>query len=253
MECQEPRIQVFRTKTQEIKMAVATQLRSVPPSRSPDRQRLAEAIEHHATAQRRLAAIRAASEHSADLLYGENGAIDASKLADVALEEAKKDESRHLAAVAIGEADADADANPVKAALAAVEKAHAALDAARKTKNALEDQQLAADAELVSAKRVLDECISTVLRSEAGAVIDRTLREAAGLQADLGAKRATLSFLKSAFSWQERELAKPIHDFLAAPAYPWEWNNKISEHPAIAPWARAREALARDADAALPT
>jgi hypothetical protein len=226
-------------------------LKSVPPRRTEARETLAGAIIEHAKAARQPTRLKAAIENTNDLLYGDDGALRAAEKANAALAEAKANESHHLAAVALGEATADGD--PVIIATAAVEKANAHLDSARKTRAAIEEQLKVAESELQFAKGELDVAVRTVMRDEAGSTIDRILIEAAALQAELGAKRATLSFLKSfCFSLHERELAKPIEDFLAAPAYPWEFNRKTSEHPALETWRQTRQALATDADAPLP-
>ena len=184
-------------------------------------------------------------------MYGDAGALRAFERAETALEEANANEGHHLAAVALGEATADG--NPVMIATAAVEKANAHLDTTRKTRAAIEEQLKVVENELQYAKGELDAAVRTVMRDEGSAIIDSILVEATALQEQLGAKRATLSFLKSAcFSSHERELAKPIEDFLAAPTYPWEFNGRKNEHPALERWHAAREALRQDASAPLP-
>ena len=226
-------------------------LKSVRPCRTEARERLAEAIERHTATQRQIARLNAALEAAARALYGDNGVIGAAERAEIALKEAKANEDYHLAAVAIGEVTAEA--NPVKIAERAAAEAEARLDTARRTQDALNKQVKAAERDLDSPNTELEQCVRVVMRSEATALIDAILREAAALQAELGAKRALLSFLSGeVFEWNERELRQPVTDFMTAPAYPWEWNGRSKEHPALAPWHQAREALRQSADAPLP-
>jgi predicted nucleic acid-binding Zn-ribbon protein len=229
----------------------ATQLKSVPPRRTEARETLDEAIERHAAAQRQLTRLKTALDRAEAALYGEGGAMHAAERAEAALKEAKANESHHLAAVALG--DATEDANPTKAAERAVAEAQSRLDTTSRTKGALKEQLKAAESELPYVKDALDKAVRAVFKSEAAAIVDTTLREAAALQEQLGAKRIVLRFFeRSCFSSHERELAKPIEDFLAAPTYPWEFNRKRDEHPALEPWRAAHEALRQNADAPLP-
>jgi hypothetical protein len=223
-------------------------LKSVPPRRTEAREALAEAIAAHAKAARQPARLKAAL--NANSLYGDDGALRAFERAEIALKEAKASESHYLAAVALGEATDDA--NPVMIATAAVEKANAHLESARKIRAAIENQLKVAESELQSTKSELDAAIRSVMRDEGSATIDKMLVEATEMQAELGAKRAVLLFLNRTCFDGARELSKPINDYLAAPAFPAEWNDKTQQHPALARWLRAREALATNADAILP-
>ena len=221
------------------------------PPRSPERAQLSVAIERHTAAQRQLTRLKAALVRADDLLYGESGAMRMVETAENALKEAKGLESHHLAAVALGEATTAA--NPVIAAERAVAEAQSRLDTTSRTRGALEEQLKAAESELPYVKDTLDKAVRAVFKSEAAAIVDTTLREAGALQEQLGAKRIVLRFLESScFSWHERELAKPIDDFLSAVAYPIERHGKIDEHPAADPWRAAFDALRSDADALLP-
>jgi hypothetical protein len=230
----------------------ATQLRTVSQTlpRTPEREALANKIAEHAKAALQPARLKAAIEHTNDLLYGDEGAIRAAEKAKAALEEAEANEGHHLAAVALGEATTDGD--PVMIATAAVKNATAHVDSTRKIRAALEEQLKVAESELQSTKSELDAAIGTVLRDEASGTVDKILIEAAALQEQLGAKRAELSFLQNeCFEWNAEQRLR-IREFLAAPAYPWEFNRKTREHPALEPWRQACEALRHDADAPLP-
>jgi hypothetical protein len=132
--------------------------------------------------------------------------------------------------------------------------AQARVASLRKTRDALDTQVSTTDSEIESAKYYRDKAIAAVMRDEAGAFIKQALKEAGDLQEQLSAKRAELNFLKGACfdSVSDREAAKPISDFMAAPAYPWEFGMRTSVHPALEPWHQAREALATDPDSPLP-
>jgi chromosome segregation ATPase len=224
-------------------------LKSLPPRRTPERVALAEAIAEHAKAISKLSRLKAAL--NADSLYGDDGALRKFERAEEKFKEAKANESHHLAAVAIGEASAEQ--NPVKLAEHALAEAQSRLDGARKTLRALEDQLKATEIEIKSANDDLNKAARDVMRDEAAATIARILAEATALQEQLGVKRVILRFLNNeCFGGGARELAEPIADYLAAPAFPAEWNNKTQQHPTLEPWLRAREALSTNADAILP-
>jgi hypothetical protein len=227
---------------------MSAQLKSVPPRRTEARERLAEAIAADAKAISQLSRLKAAFDENS--LYGDDGALRAFERAETTLEEAKASESHHLAAVALGEATDDA--NPVKLAEHALAEAQSRLDGARKTYRALEHQLKAAETELKSADDDVGKAVRGVLLDEGSATIDKMLVEATEMQAELGARRAVLLFLNRICFDGARELSKPINDYLAAPPFPAEWNDKTHQHPALAPWNQTHEALQLDADAPLP-
>jgi len=229
-----------------------TQLKSMPLPRSPEREALAEAIERHDAVSVHLARLKTALETSEGALYGDSGAMQAVERAEQRLEEAIADESRHLAAVALGETTEDA--NPVRAAERASAEAEAQLTKMRNTRDALVEEAKDATSELEHAKRKIDVAVRYVFASEAGATIDATLREAAALREQLGAKRLVLSFLRDACfeTWPPSDETKPIRKFLEARAYPLETSSEASGHPSLALWRNAQQALATDADAPLP-
>ena len=113
--------------------------------------------------------------------------------AEAALKQAKADESRHLAAVALNEAAADA--NPVKAAEYKLAEAKAALDAIRKTRAALEDEMASTKENLGYATAALDKAVSDVIRAETPIAVSALLKDAQSMQAKLIGKRVTLRHL----------------------------------------------------------
>ena len=144
--------------------ATVQKLRAVPtdpPPRSPERDQLRAAIEQHATAAKRLAKIGDARERAASVNLAAFSAVKRSK---AALEEAATGESHHLASVALGEADAAA--NPVKAAAAALERAEAAYATSKKTEAALAEQADIAEHELAKAKSQLDDAVKAVVLAD---------------------------------------------------------------------------------------
>ncbi len=231
----------------------ATQLKTVPPSRSPERQSLATAIERRDAVDAHLARLKTALEQSEASMYGDMGLLSAVDRAEQRLEDAKADEVRHLAAVAMGEATEDS--NPIKAAGLVLSGAQAKLDLARKTRDAVTTEINDATTELDRAKEKINDAVREVFAAEAGAAISSTLCEAAALQEQLGAKRLVLSFLREACfeTWPPNDQLKPIENFLFAPPYPLEASSATRAHPSLAPWRLAQEALRTDADAPLPT
>ena len=138
-------------------LAPVQQLRpsSPPPPRTPEREALRIAIEARATAAQRLAKISDARERASDAAIEASSAV---KRATVALKEAKQGASRHLAAVALGEAQG----SPVDDATSNLAAAEAHLAAARQTREALDAELTAAERELSTAETRLDDCVRTV-------------------------------------------------------------------------------------------
>jgi predicted RNase H-like nuclease (RuvC/YqgF family) len=221
------------------------------PPRTPERDALAEAIERYNAITPHRDRLKEALKRTEDELYG--GAHRGVETAETALAEAKANEAAYLASTALGEADESA--NPVKLAELAFEAANAQLDRVRKTREALKQQIEVAESEAVYAAAKLEKAVRAVFRAEASGIIDATLGKAAALQAELQETRLRLWFLKSACfeSWPPSEETRPIRDYLAAPIFPLELNDKIVDtHPSLALWRKAGEALRHDADAPLP-
>jgi hypothetical protein len=198
-------------------------------------------------AERTLAANKTAQEATRKTRWQ---ARDIVEKAPVLIEEAQANAAKFLTEQALGTAG-EAPVS-IKAVRVAAQDAQDALDAAISAGVALAKQEATEKYELQYAKGELDAAVRGVMRDEGSATIDRILVEAAALQEQLGAKRVLLSFLGSECFEQNAEERRPIADFLTEPVFPWVWNNKSHEHPVLAPWRAAREALRQSADAALP-
>jgi hypothetical protein len=194
-------------------------------TRSPEREALAEAIRRRSAATARIERLTEAAEgHS---VWQAREAVEE---AEAALKEARKREPQALVAKVLG----DPCGPSVQAALDALTGAKAALDLAEKTRDALDGQLQAAEAELGSANSALKKRIAEVVHSE-------------------GAASAVLAEYVEA----RREVAR-LHEILSLlssrnclPAY---WDTTVYYPPtnAEAPWRAALAALENDADAELP-
>ena len=71
-----------------------------------------------------------------------------------------------------------------------------------------------------------------VFASEAAHLVDKALKEAAALQAELAGKRALLRFLRNAAftTWPESDEAATINRYLAAPLFPAELTGEIKSY-----------------------
>ena len=202
-----------------------------PPPRSAERQTLAEAIDRHREENAHLESLRAALENISGEIFGDAGA--ALSRAEAALVEAKADESRHLAAVALGQAMAE---DPVKAATLALEDARGKVDKLRKTRTALEAEQKAAERALMYAEMRRDEAVSAAVKA------DPAVRQ-----------------LVAAFNEAERNYMslRQVMGIVGTERLPdeakfWDSIHRWSEMPGAAQWKAALAALRTDADAALP-
>ena len=158
------------------------------PSRAPERQRLAAAIERHRAATDRLSRIRTATPTADDRAYAARRAVDA---AEVALGEAKANESRRLAAVLIGDPD---DGSPTLADVAAtLTAAKTALALARATCDALQEQEDVAERDLDNARRDRDQAIAAIVATSAA--VAKLLAENDAARRCLAESAAVLSFL----------------------------------------------------------
>jgi len=220
-------------------MAV-TQLRSITPRRSPERQVLAEAIERRTVALDAFKRVNQAHEESTEVVYR---ASEALKIAETAVEQAQADGDARLAAAALGEIE-NAD---LEAALA---QAANDLSIARRTRDALAQRAQREATEVEGAERKVEEAVRAVLASECAGIIAELMSEGTALREQLCAKIALLRFLKTAAfkSWPPSEVPEPVQKFLNTATDNWS-----DGHPACVPWANALKALATDADAPLPT
>jgi chromosome segregation ATPase len=204
------------------------------PSRSPEREQLAKAIERQNATALHRDRLQGALKRAEAQLYGDDSASRAVETAEAVLAEAKADESRHLAAVALSEATEDA--NPVTAAESAIAEAQSRLDTARRTRDALKEQLKAAESELSMARLRLDSCVDDVIN--ASAPVEKLLADFATLHREFVMHRRVLE-------WLEGQGAIPRE--VSFRAEPREWADAGE-----APWNAAVSALATDADAPLP-
>jgi hypothetical protein len=132
------------------------------PSRTPEREALASAIQRHADAKDRLAKIIAAQEHASEIGRRAFSAVKSSK---VVLEEAQASETAHLTAIALGELSRDTP-SPIKVASVALETAEADHAAAKKTEKGLADGAEKAERELTWASRHLEDSVKAVVKAD---------------------------------------------------------------------------------------
>jgi hypothetical protein len=215
---------------------------------SPEREQLAEAIERHNDARDVVRRVGEAREQAAETVYR---ASDALRAAEAALAEAQADEGARLAAKALGE-----DAGPIATdAEASVKQASNDLNIARRTRDALDERGQREAAEVDRARDAVAKCVTAVAKSEAPAA--KLLAEARSLQNDLVARRIVLRHLFNSHLVADQEAAE-LRDFLLfqnhlpAAIGQVEYGN-YNNHPAADLWRQALEALANDADAALPS
>ena len=110
-----------------------------PPSRTPQRQALADAIAAHTEAEQHLAAIKQALESSTSAIFAAERAV---KAAESAIEEAKKNAATHLVATMLN--TAGTPPITVKAARSTLLDEQDQLDAASDAKIALEREERSA-------------------------------------------------------------------------------------------------------------
>jgi hypothetical protein len=193
---------------------------------SPERENLAAAIRRHDAAKGRLARINEAAETLSVWT-----AVEAVEKAEATLMEARTRESKMLVARLLG----DPTSGPtVEEAAQSLSSARAALERAQRTREAIDTQQRAAEASMVSAHRSVREAVRNVVQAE-------------------GAAEPVLAKYIEA----RREVAR-LHEILSLlssrnclPAY---WDSVVYYPPtdADAPWREALAALEGDAYAELP-
>jgi chromosome segregation ATPase len=132
------------------------------PPRTPEREGLAAAQDRHGAARERLAAIKTAQERAFDSVLNLK---DAASAAAAALEQAKADEPRQLVESFIGGDTAEV-ASLVKAAAAAIEEADTRLASARQMRDALDQEEKAAEREVMWAKGKLDDAVRTAVKAD---------------------------------------------------------------------------------------
>jgi hypothetical protein len=153
------------------------------------------------------------------------------KQARVRLAEAQANESRHLAAVALGESSG----SPIEDAKLALEQAEAAHETAKRTREALGAEARVAENEMSFASSHLNSAVRDVLQ---------TSSEVRQLLNDLEIARRSVADLVA----QLRALP-----YGAVPDHFWDARTVQASQDADAAWRAAIAALRTDADAALPT
>jgi chromosome segregation ATPase len=190
---------------------------------------LAEAIDRHAQAEQRVAQVSAAMERASG---ASSEAFHVAKQARTKLAEAQANERAHLAAVALGEADAAS--NSVADATLAPEQAETAREVAKRTREALKVEARAAESELAFATSHLNSAVRDVLH---------TAPEVQQLLADLdAAKRKIADILLKLFT-----LPAGVTGNLS-----WNLNEfQLSQQPPDPSWQSSIAALRCRADAPL--
>ena len=197
---------------------------------SPARAALAEAIVARADAEARVEAARSAVERIEDQLFEARRRLD-----QVRAQAGDRASERVAALVAGGDAlVVDRDRFAEKDAGDAVTACRAARDLC---KAALAD----AESSLGFKERKVADAVGAVLAT----VAPRLIAEAEAARREFEAKVSVLRFLRSSLSDGHRRRLD------AATAYPTNFDS--GSHPVLAKWQAAAAALARDADAALPT
>jgi hypothetical protein len=231
-------------------IAMAHPLRAITAERSPERERLAEAIERHADAVRMLDANKAAQESTQQTRRQAQEAVERSV---AMIEEAKTNAATHLTAQAMGTAG-EAPLS-VKAARDNAVAAQDALEAALSAGAALVEQAKVAERELQYAAADLDKAVREVVRAETGAAVSELLKQAEALQSGLVNRRVVLRHLLHNEIIDEAA-APAVKSFLKNRDMPGTFGNveyqDWNHHPATDAWKNAHAALRQDADAALP-
>jgi hypothetical protein len=208
-------------------MAAAVQPLHPAPTRTPERERLAAAIERRTAAGDHLARIRQAQPAARTRVSENEAAVEA---AEAALRQAKADEPRRLAAQAIGEDAGSVD--DVATATAAAATASEALDLARRVLRALAEREreaqeainAAVDGVRKAARAVLNVALAPLAREFVAA------RERAAIIENIAAQLPPGSCPVDASRWPSADIGRD----------------------AARGWQTALDALEHDADARLP-
>lgn len=200
-----------------------------PTERSPEREKLAKAIAHHAELIARLTANKAAQRKTQQRRSAAQEAVEkSSKL----IEEAKANAAAHLTAVAMG--SASEPPLSVKEARAQAQEAQDEADALIAASAALVEQGKATEAELQWSEVGLMDRIRDVLRTELP--VEKML-------ADFAVVHRQFVEHRRALEWLEGQGAIPHNS---------SWHNEDHNWAGEERWKKAAAALASDADALLP-
>jgi hypothetical protein len=206
-------------------------LAEAPPPRTPERQRLAEAIEAHAAAVKQVQHVQERHEHAEQVVFRASDKLEAAQRAS---EKAKASESERIASAALGEADTDLMS--VTDAELAVAQATNDLTVSRRIRDALQERLAREKAEVTRAKEAIERAVAAAAKSDPPAV-------ALVLEQERVNRR--LAELHHIFSFLGRSDASPVSNY-------GFWPNAASA-AVVDPWRAALEALRTDPDAPLPT
>jgi len=218
--------------------------------RSPERSKLAAAVDRHRTAIDLLARIRSAYVHAEESLFA---TLSALADAEAAASTAAAGEAEFLVRKALGETD---DLSPVALVAADVERAKADRDVIRNTIAALETRQVATTSEIESARFALDDAVKVVLRAETTMFVTDLLHKAEEMQRDLTNARVKLRFLLHGNALAEPlagRISSFLHNYFLPATLGCVAHENYDTHLAAASWRAACEALRVDADAQLPS
>jgi hypothetical protein len=197
------------------------------PLSSSERIELAEAIARHRTATDRLVWVAAAGEDHRVWPCQENV-----EKAEQALAQARKMEPQRIVGELLG--DKKASGPSVEECEAALKQANDALARALRMRDALEEQQRAAEANVESAQRSAREAVSQVVQAEGGA--NTVLAQYLELRREAARLHEVLSFLSS------RDCVPPY----------WDSVRQLPPTQADQSWREALTQLETDAEAPLP-
>lgn len=208
-------------------------IRSGAPTRSPERQRLADAAAHYKAVMREVEATKTAisqANHEVHVCESRIGALKAE------VEEAKANAARHRAAQLMGESGAPPKS--IKEVRAELQDAEDNLDAARGTYAALKRQLQELEPRPIPAKLLVESAVHAVLASEVNATaaherFEKAFREYAD------ARRVLRWF-------EEQKLANA--GLLKSYSHEHEWPDLLGAKA----WVEVAKALEGDADTALP-
>jgi predicted nucleic acid-binding Zn-ribbon protein len=205
------------------------------PPRTPERATLAAAIARHDAARRRLAAVDEAIRNAGTAVFA---AREHAEKAEAAITAAKEANADYLTRQALGEAGSPPQS--IKAARAIAVEANDALDVARQTEAALAAQREPAKDELHWAEQNLTAEHRGAVKADDA--VARLLRDYADARRRFEELVAVVGLLA------KRGMLPPGAE------RPWNlYVNFDAPLPADSPWHAALDALARDADAPLPT
>jgi hypothetical protein len=207
------------------------------------RRTLATAIEEHARAEAAAGAGRAALARARKMIDRADRAVEA---AAVGVTKAK-DENAKAAQKAATSGSAVADSGAMRQARASEQDAIDEAEAARAAAATIE----AGIPELDAASAKAADGVTVAVNAVLAVPVPGLLARAIELQTKLGELRAVLRHLKNGLDPIDKKL---VEEFFEASPFPHEFPHlfHLGDHPAIAAWRKAAEALARDAGVPLP-